>query len=192
MIGSINYSTSPWQSGATMLLCLVLLSACGTSVPTPSPVTPVFTDTPVPVSTPAESAYPGPLREDPAPEYPPPSTPFSPAAAYPEPEDQAGTLLALNIPIEPGAISVTGVGPPGLVVHILNITFMGEQIGSGVIDNSGRFSIRVQPLEANTRIGLTADLGAHGLNEQDIRFGAGAMTVPQVGHFYDSYLIAAP
>lgn len=150
-------------------LALVLIS-CGPADETPTATTEG--------STPADQSY------------PPPSTVEIPAVPYPAPgETEAGTLLALDKPLSPGDTEVTGVGPPGLTVFLLNITFMGEQLGSAVIGQDGTFSIAVNPLEPGVRIGLTADIAASSLNPEDVRPGEDQISVPQVGYFYDSFVI---
>ena len=131
-------------------------------------------------STPAVQSYP----------YPPPNTLEAPVVAYPPPgETKGGTLLALDKPLSPGDTVVTGVGPPGLTVFILNITFMGEHLGSTIISEDGAFSIEVNPLQPNIRIGLAADIAAISLNPEDIQPGEDQISIPQVGYFYDSFVI---
>lgn len=122
--------------------------------------------------------------------YPPPRIVNTPVIAYPAPgETASGTLLALDKPISEGDTVVTGVGPPTLAVYLLNITFMGEQLGAAVIGEDGTFSIEVNPLPAGIRVGLTADVASSSLNPEDIRPGEDQISVPQVGYFYDSYVI---
>ena len=105
--------------------------------------------------------------------------------AYPAPEIQTGTLLAFTKPINLQASEIKGVGPAGLPIVILNITLMGEQLGAGVIDADGTFSIPVA-LQSNIRIGLSADIEAFGLSKEGVQPGDNAITVPLVGYFYDS------
>lgn len=122
--------------------------------------------------------------------YPPPQTVPTPQSSYPAPEEDLSLpLLAMDKPLQAGETAVSGVGPPGLVVYILNVTFMGQELGAGVVGDDGRFAINVANLQPGTRIGLTADLEAAGLTPDDIRTGDGAVQVPQVGIFYDSFVI---
>jgi hypothetical protein len=173
-----------YRSGPFFFLLVMVITACG-------PITPT-TPTSVAVS-PGDPAYPPQERDLTG--YPNPATLLLvPEEAYPAPIQmgQDGIAFAFNTPIEAGATSVSGVGPPGLMAKVVNITFMGEEIGSGVIENDGTFLILVTPLEAGVRIGITGDIESHGLEEENIVPGPGAMTVPQVGHFYDSYVILQP
>lgn len=100
-----------------------------------------------------------------------------------------GTLLAFDRPINPNQTIITGVGPAGLRITILNITFLGEELGSGVIENNGTFSLNVNPVPAGVRIGLTADLAASEMTDDDVRPGEGEMSTPRVGYFFDSVVI---
>ena len=123
--------------------------------------------------------------------YPPPAATSSQAEAYPAPDafNENAVLLALDKPILPGDTVVTGVGPPSLTVYLLNITFMGEELGAGTIGKTGTFIINVAEIPSGIRIGLTADIATIGLTEEDIRPGDETLGVPQVGFFYDSYVI---
>ena len=151
-----------------MILLMFILVGCG-----PADVALV----PTAVVTPLPDAY--------------PATTSLPPEAYPPPMPTArtGTLLALDKPIRAGDTVVSGVGPASLPVVISNITFLGEQLGAGVIGDDGIFSIEVSQVPSSIRIGLTADIGSIGLMESDIRPGDDAISVPEVGYFYDSFVI---
>lgn len=117
--------------------------------------------------------------------------PTSNPDAYPveQAPTRTGALLAIVRPIEPNQTTITGVGPAGLQVTVINITFLGEELGSAIIGDDGRFSINVNPLPAGVRIGLTADLAASGMTEADVRPGEGEVSTPRVGYFFDSVVI---
>lgn len=111
--------------------------------------------------------------------------------AYPvEPlPTHTGTLLALDRPIVPNQTVISGVGPAGLTVTVMNITFLGEELGRAIISDDGTFSIDVNPLPAGVRIGVTADLAASGMTDADVRPGDGEVSTPRVGYFFDSVVI---
>jgi len=124
--------------------------------------------------------------------YPPPPTVQQDlGAAYPAQTaaSQQGTLLALDKPVQPGDTVISGVGPAGLTVFVLNITFMGEEVGSGIIGESGVFTISVTPLPAGVRLGLAADVASIGLTDEEVRPGDGEISIPSVGYFYDSVVV---
>ncbi len=114
-----------------------------------------------------------------------------PQEAYPAPTqiNNNAILLALNKPINPGDTMVSGVGPPGLTVYLLNVTLMGTELGTSIIGEDGTFIIQTAELPSGIRIGLTADLTTIGLTENDIQLGEDAISIPQVGNFYDSYVL---
>lgn len=109
--------------------------------------------------------------------------------AYPAPTAHTGILLALNKPIKPNDTEVSGVGPPGLPINIVNITLMGEQLGAGVVGNDGTFSIPVS-LQSNIRVGINANIEAFGLTSEEIKPGDDAMNVPLVGYFFDTVVVS--
>ena len=71
----------------------------------------------------------------------------------------------------------------------MNISLMGKLEGSGVIGDDGTFSISVSPLEENVRLGITTDNAMQGVPETNVRPGEGEFNVPQVGYFYDTFVV---
>jgi len=127
---------------------------------------------------------------DPDGAYPPPQENLNPPDAYPGPtEVPSGTLLSFDRPITPGSTVVTGEGPSGLLIYIMNVSLMGKLEGSGVIGDDGNFSISMSPLEENVRLGITTDNAMQGLPETNVRPGEGEFNVPQVGYFYDTFVV---
>lgn len=163
----------------SLIFVILFLTACGNN----NTVAPVSTEE---VVTATASGYPTPSSGYPLPEV------NLPGDAYPSQDsvtNSSATLLAFDKPIQSTDSVITGVGPSGLTVYILNMTFMGTELGSGVIDNDGKFAITVSELQPGTRIGLTADLTTLGLTENDIRPGDGEMAVPRVGYFFDTVVL---
>lgn len=148
----------------SLLFLLLFATGCGPDGDTATPQNPS-----------SETAYPSlPLLT------PPPM-------AYPDPEVEASKpLLALDKPLLTGNERVTGVGPPGLTVELINITFMGEILGIGVVGSDGAFVISVDPLPGGIRVGLSADVESMNLTPDDFQATQGTISVPQVGHFFDS------
>jgi len=105
-----------------------------------------------------------------------------------------GPLFSLHEPLDSGQTLVTGQGPKGMTIAIADITYMGEVLGRGRIDQDGRFRIEVAPpLIANHRIGIMLDPEATditytaGLFADLERFrGDNAITIPNVGVAYDA------
>ncbi|MCP4360740.1 MAG: hypothetical protein GY796_22255 [Chloroflexi bacterium] len=176
-----------------LLTFVLLLAACGNEdTSTPTPVTPDQQEvesvpSPSPDTGTSQEAYPPPTAVVTPETYPPP-TAVAPQIAYPALNPNA-ILLAFDRPVQSTDTAVTGVGPPGLTIYVLNMTFMGEELGSGVIDSDGAFSIPVTALQPGTRVGVTADVTTVSLTEDDILPGEGEMSMPRVGYFYDSVVL---
>lgn len=119
-----------------------------------------------------------------------------PNQAYPAPPTviPGATSIQFDRPIKATATQITGSAPAGVIVNIVNVTMMGEVIGSGVANSDNRFIIQVTPLIVNIRIGIeVADVGSSGLAYNDFYNdayqGAGAMSIPNVGIFQDTVLV---
>ncbi|MBK7893370.1 MAG: hypothetical protein IPJ90_00390 [Anaerolineaceae bacterium] len=112
------------------------------------------------------------------------------AEGYPVPtSNPEGRSIGLDKPIRKGDTVVSGFGPAGVPIRIVNITFMGEELGAGIIDDDGTFSIDVAPISEGIRIGLLANLDSVNLTNDDVIPGDGAINIPQVGYFIDSFVI---
>jgi hypothetical protein len=100
----------------------------------------------------------------------------------------------LDRPISPGATVVTGRGPAGVPVVLLDVTFGGPLLASGVIGSDNKFELELDsPLEARHRIGITLG-NLDGSEWQATDFsdefhGEEAMNFPQIGFFFDTYMI---
>lgn len=163
-----KYETMGWfiSVGRLVLgLFVVILVACGRASPEPqlSPLGP----------TPAVS----PLAHSPL---------QTPAAIVP---------FSLDKPIQPGTERVRGNGPPGLPVVLVDVTMGGEILGFTTINEEGVFEFKLDnPLEAQHRIGVTlGDLTGTDRAYEDFYdksfYGDEALSVPQVGFFFDTHMI---
>lgn len=193
---------------------LALLAACGQAPATPEATeessseptaTQITSDEEAPATEESypgpeageEEAYPAPGQAEATPTvdgpYPPPTTvPPTAITSYPEalPENtpENGVVFAFERPINVGDTIIRGVGPAGLEIKIINVTFMGEEIATTTVESDGTFEVEVPALEAGVRIGLTADIEGTDLEERIIP-GEGAMGVPQVGYYFDTIVL---
>lgn len=165
-------------------IALVLLAGCLAVVllgcrPSPEPT---VTTSPLasPLdSTPSEADSPMPSAE--------------PIRAEPGPPEVEP--LQLDKPIPAGSTKVTGSGPPGVPIVLMDITFGGNLLASGVIGEDGKFQLTLdRPLEARHRIGVTlGELSGTQWQREDFAderfYGDEALSVPQVGFFYDTYMV---
>jgi len=100
----------------------------------------------------------------------------------------------LDRPLRAGATEISGSGPAPILIVLEDVTFMGAFVGSGAIDESGRFHVTFsEPLEARHRIGLTIDVGGTSWTPDDFSSeafrGEEALVVPQVGFYYDTAMV---
>ena len=89
---------------------------------------------------------------------------------------------------------MTGRGPAGVPIGLLNITFMGTMLGQTTIGEDGTFAFTVEPLEAGHRIGIVLGIldGTQWTPEyfqNSAFYGDEARSVPLVGFFYDTALV---
>ena len=173
-----------WR-GALWLGLALLLVGCTSPTAAPSAVTPGSQEPGVeqayPVSSPVNTpeSYPGRVTP-PVPTLPPGEAP-----------------VRIDKPVVAGTTVVTGSGTPGLPIVLHNVTFMGEVMGQTTIDDNGRFSINVPPLEANVRVGIwVGDLAGTRWTLETFQApgyqGDEAMALPNVGNFLDTALVAEP
>jgi hypothetical protein len=101
----------------------------------------------------------------------------------------------LDKPIEVGATQVTGSGPAGVPIMLVDITLGGPILALGTIDQRGEFDLGLaQPLEARHRIGIAlGSLAGTEWQREDFSdegfCGDEAFNVPQIGFFFDTYMI---
>lgn len=123
------------------------------------------------------------------------------AEAYPMPT-QAPTAqpfpnavpFQLNKPITAGTTEVTGRGPAGIPIWILDYTFGGTVLGQGVTGEDNTFSIQVPTLEANHRIGIVlGDLEGTEWQPENFYFeqfyGDDPKQAPMVDFFFDTAMV---
>jgi hypothetical protein len=118
--------------------------------------------------------------------------------SYPAPvasEEFKEPRFRFDLPLTEGSTSASGQSPPNLAITIVDITFNGVVLGSGVSNDDGRFNVSVQPLPQGHRIGITfADLPPEkSFNDVSMELyphrGDGFMNLPNVGIFFDTALV---
>jgi hypothetical protein len=100
-----------------------------------------------------------------------------------------GPRFTLN-PIRAGDTRVTGTGPARLPIRIIDVSLVGEQIGSGAIDENGKFDISVSPpIETQHSIGIQiGDLQGTPFKYEDFIWGEGYKDLPMVGIIFTTTL----
>jgi hypothetical protein len=172
-----------------LVLLGILLVACDQAA-TPKPVATQpaqsgSTQQPVSGAT-ATSAYPAPDSAYPAPTvaqgvdgYPPPS-----------PLTQ-GPQFTLNTPVHASDAQVTGKGPAGVPVKLVNLARSSEVIGETTIGNDGVFTVKVPAkLIAGDRIALMlGNTAGTKFNPNDFISGPGYQDYPLVGVTFVSTVV---
>ncbi len=184
-----------------VMLLVALLAACGaqpTAVPTVE-TTPVPTSQPEPMltaaPTTAPAAYPAPSQSE-IPAYPEPS---GVTEAYPPPSGTGevgpeGPEFTITTPLLVGDMLIEGTGPAGVPIRVIDITFLGQTLGTGTIDQDGAFSVRLGvALEAGHSIGIQlGDLAGTNLNARDFVRGPGYQDIPQIGTIFVQATVDRP
>jgi hypothetical protein len=174
-----------------LVLLGILLVACDqTSTPKPvatQPVQGVDNRQPT-IGATATGSYPAPGSAYPAPSgtqgvggYPPPS-PLTLAQ---------GPQFTLNTPVRASDAQVTGKGPAGVPVKLVNVARSGELIGETTIGNDGAFTVKVSAkLIAGDRIALMlGNTAGTKFNPNDFISGPGYEDRPLVGVIFVSTVI---
>ena len=130
------------------------------------------------------------LGEEPTPEIVSPLSP--PASPIKTPtSDSASTVTSFNIdePLVPGDTRVSGVGPAGMEIAIVDVTLVNREIGTGTVDQDGTFDIEVSPpLSGGHRIGITIFVTLSEAEAQQIA-GDGARFMGKEGWVYESAIV---
>lgn len=166
------------RAAVLTVLCFCMLVACADNIPTPIPTEATVMQSPLPTPTAPESTV---------------SIVPTPSQGLPE---EMLVAFRLEKPLRAGDTVVRGLGPQNVPIVLADVTFMGEPIVFGTIGADGTFAFELPaPLEEGHRIGLgLGDLGQTPWSEEDFRdprlYGDEALSVPNVGFFYDTNLVA--
>jgi hypothetical protein len=170
-----------------LILLGILLAACDQSpgtVPTATRPTPVgSTQAPASGAT-ATGDYPAPEGA-----YPAPAT-AQIIDGYPAPGTQ-GPEFKLNLPVRASDAQVTGTGPAGVPIKLVNVTRSGELIGETTIGTDGAFSISIpSKLIAGDRIALMlGNTTGTNVDPNDFISGPGYQDYPLVGIMFASAVV---
>ncbi len=127
----------------------------------------------------------------PAPEsaYPRPAT----SAAYPNPSPtlRQGPKFTINTPIAASDTQVTGTGPAGVPIVLIDITKAGEVIATTTIREDGSFSFDVAgKLTSGNRVALVlGDTRGTSFDPGEFVSGPGYQDFPMIGILFDSAIV---
>lgn len=102
--------------------------------------------------------------------------------------------FSLDLPLLPGATRVTGHGPVGQKVSIVDVSLGTEELGAGEIGADGVFAVDVKPLPAGDRIGIMAGapLSPEYETNRDLLWGQGGIQLPMFGDVFASAMVQRP
>ncbi len=158
---------------------LMLLAACSTAPEPPQATTgPANSQTSAPTS-PQPRVYPGPAGT-PAP-YPAATKPPIVSSGYPPPtvSPVQGPAFQITTPVRAADTKITGTGPAGIEVRVVDLTQSGVLLGTTKIKSDGTFEATLTaPLMPGNRVALML-----GLAEDRSKFlsGPGYQDYPLIG-----------
>jgi hypothetical protein len=82
------------------------------------------------------------------------ASPLHNSATSPLPAQAEVPVFTIDEPLKQGQTTVTGTGPADVPIRIVDVTYMGEELGAGVVDQDDRFSVSVAALPAGHRVGI--------------------------------------
>ena len=171
-----------------LILLGVLLAACDqapSTAPTatrPTSAAGSATQAPAGQAT-ATGAYPAPEGA-----YPAPATTQT-ADGYPAPGK--GPEFTLNQPVRASDSQVTGKGPAGVPIKLVNVARSGELIGETTIGSDGAFTISLpSKLTAGDRIALMlGNTAGTNVDPNDFVSGPGYQDYPLIGNLLTSTVV---
>jgi|YNPMSStandDraft_1061717.scaffolds.fasta_scaffold73795_1 hypothetical protein len=100
----------------------------------------------------------------------------------------------LDKPLIEGMSIVTGQGPKGVLLRVIDITAGGDVLGSGAINDDGKFRIELRvPLKAGHKVGIdlaTPREAETWLMLWELR-SEDAEAIPQMGYFFDTAVVTS-
>jgi hypothetical protein len=110
---------------------------------------------------------------------------------YPVPTLPQGPAFTLTLPVRASDTEVTGKGPAGVPVKLVNVARSAEMIGETTIDANGAFKISLpSKLIAGDRIALMlGNTAGTKFNANDFVSGPGYQDYPLVGILFASTVV---
>ncbi len=145
----------------------------------------------------SQNPYPDTESKDTTPEAYPAPIEYLSIDSYPPPEEIPSDIFPFKFdkPVLEGDTKISGTGPAGVPIEVVNVTLMRLVLAQGTIENDNTFSFDLnEPLEKGHRIGIAlAELaGTEWTKSQfanSFYNGSQALNVPTVGFFYDTALV---
>lgn len=102
-----------------------------------------------------------------------------------------GPDFKITLPVSAGDIVVTGTGPAGVPIILVDVSEVGELLGTTVINADGTFTFELSKgLSGNHQIGLQlGDLTGTDLSENDYVYSEDYYSKPFIGILFDMVLV---
>ncbi len=176
-----------------MIILMLFLSACSTTSETPETLITVQPSS----DENSQNPYPDPETKETTPEAYPAPTEYFTIDPYPSPKEIPSDIIPFTLekPVSNGDTIISGTGPAGVPIEVVDVTLMRLVLARGVIEDDNSFSFELsEPLEKGHRLGIAlAELAGTEWTEEQFanKFynGSRAMNVPTVGFFFDTAMV---
>lgn len=115
-------------------------------------------------------------------------------SAYPnlDPGREYGPSFTIDEPVDPNSTTVTGTGPAGVPIKLVDITTMGEELALTTVDENGNFSFSLdKPLTSGHAVGLMiGDLSDTDFNYDEFTYSDEYIDKPMIGTLF--YIAVVP
>lgn len=115
-------------------------------------------------------------------------------SAYPniDPGMEYGPSFTIDEPLDPNSTTVTGTGPAGVPIKLVDVTTMGEELALTTIDENGNFSFSLdKPLTSGHAVGLMiGDLSNTDFNYDEFTYSDEYIDKPMIGTLF--YIAVVP
>ncbi len=161
-----------------MILLVIILAGCSPSESTPQ----YATSYPLP-----ERATGYPLRNENVEEAGETSYPVSEG----DPDDQAGPVFTIAEPVAGGDTVITGTGPAGVPIILVDVSEVGLPLGETVINEDDTYIFNLEtPLQSGHSIGIMlGDLTGTDLDENDFIYSDTYFVRPLIGILFDMVFV---
>lgn len=112
----------------------------------------------------------------------------------PTSEVKQGPVFTIDKPVLTGATEVTGSGPAGVPIRLVDVTEVGLELATTTIDENGRFVFRLaEGLPAGHSVGLQiGDLTGTPFSEEDFLYSDTYYDRPYIGVLFDIASVTEP
>ena len=109
-------------------------------------------------------------------------------------EVKQGPIFTIDKPVLAGATEVTGSGPAGVPIRLVDVTEVGLELATTTVDENGRFVFRLADgLPAGHSVGLQiGDLAGTSFKEEDFLYSDTYYDRPYIGVLFDIAPVTEP